>query len=53
MVNPDGVIVGNHRTSLAGSDLNRRFVPTASEDLFPEVQAVKALVRGLRERYAV
>lgn len=25
MVNPDGVIHGNYRTSLAGCDLNRRW----------------------------
>ena len=25
MVNPDGVIVGNYRTSLSGVDLNRVF----------------------------
>jgi murein tripeptide amidase MpaA len=25
MVNPDGVIHGNYRTNLAGSDLNRRW----------------------------
>ena len=26
MTNPDGVIVGNYRTSLGGSDLNRQFI---------------------------
>jgi cytosolic carboxypeptidase protein 2/3 len=25
MINPDGVILGNFRTSLAGKDLNRQF----------------------------
>jgi murein tripeptide amidase MpaA len=25
MLNPDGVIVGNYRTSMAGCDLNRRY----------------------------
>mgnify|MGYP006141174239 CR=1 FL=1 len=26
MLNPDGVIVGNYRCSLAGSDLNRNYI---------------------------
>lgn len=26
MTNPDGVIVGNYRTSLSGNDLNRQFI---------------------------
>jgi len=26
MVNPDGVIIGNSRTSIAGKDLNRQFL---------------------------
>lgn len=26
MINPDGVIVGNYRTSLSGNDLNRQFL---------------------------
>jgi len=26
MVNPDGVIIGNTRTSAAGKDLNRQFL---------------------------
>jgi len=25
MVNPDGVVFGNYRTSLSGKDLNRKF----------------------------
>ena len=25
MVNPDGVVIGNYRTSMAGCDLNRRY----------------------------
>lgn len=26
MVNPDGVVLGNYRTSLSGKDLNREFI---------------------------
>lgn len=38
MVNPDGVIVGNHRTGLIGMDLNRRFCAgNFQKELFPEV----------------
>jgi murein tripeptide amidase MpaA len=28
MVNPDGVILGNYRTGMAGCDLNREFIDT-------------------------
>lgn len=28
MSNPDGVIIGNYRTSMAGSDLNRKYLNT-------------------------
>ena len=34
MVNPDGVFVGNHRTSLIGQDLNRNF-NTTDVEVFP------------------
>jgi murein tripeptide amidase MpaA len=45
MLNPDGVINGNYRCSLCGSDLNRRYkVP--SKILHPVVYAVKRLVRS-------
>ena len=42
MVNPDGVIVGNHRTGLVGIDLNRKFTAFLMQrDMYPEVEAVK------------
>jgi cytosolic carboxypeptidase protein 2/3 len=54
MVNPDGVIVGNHRTSLAGTDLNRRFSGTSPyQSLFPEVEAVKNLMKSLQRSHNV
>jgi len=34
MVNPDGVIIGNTRTSAAGKDLNRQFL-IANRDIYP------------------
>jgi murein tripeptide amidase MpaA len=34
MINPDGVIFGNYRTSLSGKDLNRMF-RTKNQDLIP------------------
>ena len=34
MANPDGVICGNNRTSIAGKDLNRQFI-LASRELYP------------------
>ena len=40
MLNPDGVVVGNFRTSYCGKDLNRQF-KTNSTFLIPEVKAVK------------
>ncbi len=44
MLNPDGVINGNYRCSLAGSDLNRRYkVP--SKVLHPVIFSIKKLVR--------
>ena len=46
MLNPDGVIVGNTRCSLAGRDLNRQYKSVIKE-AFPEVFNVKALIRRL------
>ena len=43
MVNPDGVVIGNYRTSLSGKDLNREFV-RPDEDIFPEVYHLKKCI---------
>ena len=40
MLNPDGVINGNYRCSLAGCDLNRRW-KRPSKVLHPEIYATK------------
>ena len=40
MINPDGVIIGNFRTSLCGRDLNRSF-KMKNDFLIPEVKALK------------
>lgn len=47
MSNPDGVIVGNYRTSLAGNDLNRQYL-TPHEKLHPTVTAIKQLMKTLK-----
>lgn len=47
MLNVDGVVAGNFRTSLCGKDLNRQF-KTNSTFLIPEVRAVKELALHLR-----
>jgi len=39
MMNPDGVVTGNYRNSLAGEDLNRKFL-SKDLSLFPEVKAL-------------
>ncbi|CAD8208102.1 unnamed protein product [Paramecium octaurelia] len=50
MMNPDGVILGNYRTGLAGKDLNRKFKQTDGI-LFPTVQAMKRLVKDQYKKY--
>ena len=45
MINPDGVINGNYRCSLAGCDLNRRWkVP--NKELHPTVFAIKRFAKN-------
>eukprot|EP00039_Didymoeca_costata_P003363 m.67150 g.67150 ORF g.67150 m.67150 type:complete len:1070 (+) comp11865_c0_seq2:211-3420(+) len=48
MLNPDGVIVGNYRTGLAGVDLNRVY-RTPSKELYPTVFHVKAMMRRFKK----
>jgi cytosolic carboxypeptidase protein 2/3 len=47
MLNPDGVINGNYRCSLAGCDLNRRW-KTPNKILQPTIYHVKKLVKDLK-----
>ena len=49
MFNPDGVLAGNYRTSLAGVDLNRRW-RKPDKSLHEPVPLLKDYVRYLRER---
>ena len=44
MINPDGVVVGNHRCSLAATDLNRVWT-TASRKLHPTIYHQKNMMR--------
>jgi murein tripeptide amidase MpaA len=44
MLNPDGVINGNYRCSLAGCDLNRRW-KTPSKIIHPTIYFVKKMVK--------
>ncbi|XP_071360139.1 cytosolic carboxypeptidase 2 isoform X3 [Trachinotus anak] len=46
MLNPDGVVVGNYRCSLAGRDLNRNY-NTLLKDSFPSVWHTRNLVERL------
>merc|ERR1719313_958238 len=47
MLNPDGVVVGNYRTSLAGVDLNRRW-SNPSAVRHPTIYAVKQMLARLQ-----
>ncbi|OPJ70442.1 cytosolic carboxypeptidase 4 isoform B [Patagioenas fasciata monilis] len=47
MLNPDGVINGNHRCSLSGDDLNRQWL-TPSSQLHPTIYHAKGLLCYLR-----
>ena len=48
MLNPDGVIHGNHRTDLAGFDMNRRWADP-SPWLHPIMYACKFLTKMIKE----
>ena len=50
MINPDGVIAGNFRTSYIGKDLNRRF-HELNKYLYPEITALCDLCENLRKSY--
>lgn len=44
MLNPDGVIVGNHRTSFIGRDVNRQFAQP-NPKLTPETYKIRELIK--------
>ncbi|XP_006157898.1 cytosolic carboxypeptidase 2 isoform X3 [Tupaia chinensis] len=48
MLNPDGVIVGNYRCSLAGRDLNRHY-KTILKDSFPCIWYTRNMIKRLLE----
>ncbi|KAL3310361.1 Cytosolic carboxypeptidase 4 [Cichlidogyrus casuarinus] len=48
MINPDGVIVGNHRTSLSAKDLNRQWI-NPDENAHPEIHSFKNIFYVLQK----
>ncbi|MDC3321622.1 M14-type cytosolic carboxypeptidase, partial [bacterium] len=46
MLNPDGVVVGNYRCSLAGIDLNRSYIDS-SRKLHPSIFYVKQMIKRI------
>ncbi|XP_053108789.1 cytosolic carboxypeptidase 3 isoform X6 [Hemicordylus capensis] len=48
MLNPDGVIVGNYRCSLAGRDLNRNYRSDLKES-FPSVWYTRTMIKRVME----
>lgn len=46
MINVDGVIAGNYRTSMSGNDLNRQFFQP-DKHLHPEVVSIKKMMHHL------
>jgi murein tripeptide amidase MpaA len=52
MLNPDGVIVGNYRTGLAGTDLNRKW-KTPDEDLHPTIFHMKGMMERMRDERGI
>jgi hypothetical protein len=52
MLNPDGVVVGNYRTSLAGVDLNRVF-RTPVTAAFPTISHTKKMMNSFQQEIEV
>ncbi|XP_074131446.1 cytosolic carboxypeptidase 2 isoform X5 [Sminthopsis crassicaudata] len=52
MLNPDGVIVGNYRCSLAGRDLNRHY-KTLLKDSFPCIWHTRNMIKRVLEEREV
>jgi murein tripeptide amidase MpaA len=52
MLNPDGVIVGNYRTGLAGCDLNRKW-KQPSKTLTPTIYHMKQMMESMRDERGI
>jgi len=50
MLNPDGVVAGNFRTSYSGRDLNRQF-NKLNKFIYPEIYALDQFAKGLKQKY--
>ena len=50
MLNPDGVVFGNYRTSLIGRDLNRSF-KINDKTYFPTINAMIQEAKLLKAKY--
>ena len=48
-LNPDGVVCGNYRGSVAGVDLNRQWISPDS-DIHPEIYNMKGLMKTMVEK---
>ena len=49
MINPDGVVAGNYRTSFSGRDLNRCF-NSIGNFLYPELSGLIDLIKKLKSQ---
>eukprot|EP00347_Sterkiella_histriomuscorum_P022485 403338316 len=47
-LNPDGIVCGNYRSSIAGVDLNRQWI-LPDQDFHPEIFAIKSLMKTFHE----
>ena len=47
MLNPDGVVAGNYRTSFSGKDLNRQF-NQLNKHIYPEITALHDFAFNLK-----
>ncbi|XP_064900483.1 cytosolic carboxypeptidase 3 isoform X5 [Columba livia] len=52
MLNPDGVIVGNHRCSLAGQDLNRKYRSNMKK-YYPSIWYTRNMIKRVMEEREV
>lgn len=52
MINIDGVIYGNFRCDITGTDLNRRWKDT-SKLMYPQIHEIKRKVSSYRSNYKV